>query len=56
MCVDCVLTSPRITQVDPSGEPLPEVVLSQRAGVLEVLYYGYLGSKSTSCVRLGPTH
>jgi hypothetical protein len=29
MCVDCVLTSPRIAQVDPGDEPLPEVVLSQ---------------------------
>jgi hypothetical protein len=29
MCVDCVLASPRIAQVDPSDEPLPEVVLSQ---------------------------
>jgi hypothetical protein len=29
MCVDCVLASPRITQVDPNDEPLPEVVLSQ---------------------------
>jgi hypothetical protein len=29
MCVDCVLASPRITQVDPGDEPLPEVVLSQ---------------------------
>jgi hypothetical protein len=29
MCVDCVLTSPRITQVDTGNEPLPEVVLSQ---------------------------
>jgi hypothetical protein len=28
MCVDCVLTSPRIAQVDPGDEPLPEVVLS----------------------------
>jgi hypothetical protein len=28
MCVVCVLTSPRITQVDPGDEPLPEVVLS----------------------------
>jgi hypothetical protein len=26
MCVDCVLASPRIAQVDPSDEPLPEVV------------------------------
>jgi hypothetical protein len=29
MCVDCVLASSRITQVDPGDEPLPEVVLSQ---------------------------
>jgi hypothetical protein len=28
MCVDCVLASPRIAQVDPSDEPLHEVVLS----------------------------
>jgi hypothetical protein len=29
MCVDCVLASLRIAQVDPSDEPLLEVVLSQ---------------------------
>jgi hypothetical protein len=29
MCVDCVLALSRIAQVDPSDEPLPEVVLSQ---------------------------
>jgi hypothetical protein len=29
MCVDCVLASPRIAQVDPGDGPLPEVVLSQ---------------------------
>jgi hypothetical protein len=29
MCVDCVLASLRITQVDPDDEPLFEVVLSQ---------------------------
>jgi hypothetical protein len=29
MCVDCVLASPRIAQVDLGDEPLPEVVLSQ---------------------------
>jgi hypothetical protein len=29
MCVDCVLASPRIAQVDPGDEPLSEVVLSQ---------------------------
>jgi hypothetical protein len=27
MCVDCVLASQRITQVDPGDKPLPEVVL-----------------------------
>jgi hypothetical protein len=27
MCVDCVLASPRITQVDPGDKPLLEVVL-----------------------------
>jgi hypothetical protein len=30
MCVDCVLASPRIAQVDPGDEPLPEVVLSHQ--------------------------
>jgi hypothetical protein len=29
MCVDCVLATPRIAQVDPGDEPLSEVVLSQ---------------------------
>jgi hypothetical protein len=28
MCVDCVLASSRIAEVDPGDEPLPEVVLS----------------------------
>jgi hypothetical protein len=28
MCVDCVLASPIIAQVDPGDEPLLEVVLS----------------------------
>jgi hypothetical protein len=28
MCVDCVLASPRIAQVDPDDEPPSEVVLS----------------------------
>jgi hypothetical protein len=31
MYVDCVLASPRIAQVNPGDEPLPEVVLSQPA-------------------------
>jgi hypothetical protein len=30
MCVNCVLTSPRIVQVDPDDEPLSEVVLSHK--------------------------
>jgi hypothetical protein len=29
MCVDCVLASPRIAQVDPGDKPHPEVVPSQ---------------------------
>jgi hypothetical protein len=29
MCVDCVLASPRIAQVDLDDGPPPEVVLSQ---------------------------
>jgi hypothetical protein len=29
MCVDCVLASLRIAQVDSGDEPLPEVVMSQ---------------------------
>jgi hypothetical protein len=29
MCVDCVLASPRIAQVDPGDGPLLEVVLLQ---------------------------
>jgi hypothetical protein len=28
MCVECILASPRIAQVDPANEPLPEMVLS----------------------------
>jgi hypothetical protein len=41
MCVDCVLTSPRIAQVDPGDEPLPEVVLSQ--GGLDRYKVSHLG-------------
>jgi hypothetical protein len=33
MCVDCVLASPRIAQVDPDDGPPFEVVLSQRSGL-----------------------
>jgi hypothetical protein len=29
MCVDCVHASSRIAQVDPSDEPLPDLVLEQ---------------------------
>jgi hypothetical protein len=37
MCVDCVLASPRITQVDPDNEPLFEVVLSQAQDTLNII-------------------
>jgi hypothetical protein len=40
MCVDCVLASLRIAQVDPSDEPLPEVVLSHRASRRDALLVG----------------
>jgi hypothetical protein len=35
MCVDCVLASPRIAQVDPGDEPLPEVVLSHSSTAMK---------------------
>jgi hypothetical protein len=38
MCVDCVLASPRIAQVDPGDEPLPEVVLSQCCRMKSAFY------------------
>jgi hypothetical protein len=31
MCVDCILASPRIAQVDPGDGPPSEVVLSQES-------------------------
>jgi hypothetical protein len=40
MCVDCVLASPRITQVDPGNEPLPEVVLSQVGTKVPLVHEG----------------
>jgi hypothetical protein len=42
MCVDCVLDSSRIAQVDPGDEPLPEVVLSQWDG-FGLAYVGLYG-------------
>jgi hypothetical protein len=45
MCVDCVLASPRIAQVDPVDEPLPDVVLSQSKSLL--LGFHFFGSKNT---------
>jgi hypothetical protein len=44
MCVDCVLASLRIAQVDPSDEPFPEVVLSQL--VLEQIWRNTLVPKN----------
>jgi hypothetical protein len=38
MCIDCVLTSPRITQVDPGDEPLPEVVLSHKMALRDFIH------------------
>jgi hypothetical protein len=39
MCVDCVLASPRIAQVDPDDEPLPEVALSHYVTLLVWLLF-----------------
>jgi hypothetical protein len=39
MCVDCVLASPRIGQVDPDDEPLPEVALSHCVTLLVWLLF-----------------
>jgi hypothetical protein len=40
MCVDCVLASSRIAQVDPGDGPPPEVVLSQCGPVMASLRLG----------------
>jgi hypothetical protein len=48
MCVDCVLASPRIAQVDPGDEPLPEVVLSYGGSTGQ-----YLGARGSSRRRVG---
>jgi hypothetical protein len=44
VCVDCVLDSPRIAQVDPGDEPLPEVVLSHNGR--QFLVQAFLGGGS----------
>jgi hypothetical protein len=46
MCVDCVIASPRIAQVDPRDEPLFEVILSQ-------LVYDLMGLSGVTIVRPG---
>jgi uncharacterized membrane protein YgcG len=56
MCVDCVLASSRIAQVDPGDEPLPEVVLPHHRfegngtrGKLSPRSRGDSGGGSKSC-------
>jgi hypothetical protein len=39
MCVDCVLASLRIAQVDLGDEPLPEVVLSQLPKLQRIIHH-----------------
>jgi hypothetical protein len=39
MCVDCVLTSPRIAQVDPGDGPPFEVVLSHHVLQLDLVRF-----------------
>jgi hypothetical protein len=41
MCVDGVLASLRITQVDPGDEPLPKMVLSQSSMTARVATIRY---------------
>jgi hypothetical protein len=53
MCVDCVLASPRIAQVDPSDEPLPEVVLSQRSRASNVQSTRHQSSLPPCLVKVG---
>jgi hypothetical protein len=43
MCVDCVLASPGIAQVDPGDGPFPEVVLSHPPSTLRNVDGGPLG-------------
>jgi hypothetical protein len=54
MCVDCVLISPRIIQVDPDNGPLPEVVLSQLYDALRQL--GYYRGVPIYCSRMSTAH
>jgi hypothetical protein len=54
MCVDCVLVSPRIIQVDPDNGPLPEVVLSQLYDALRQL--GYYWGVPIYCSRMSTAH
>jgi hypothetical protein len=42
MCVDCVLVSSRIAQVDPGDEPLLEVVLYEARSNLALLGHSRL--------------
>jgi hypothetical protein len=46
MCVDCVLASPRITQVDPSDRALPEAVLSQEQSAMT-----YVDDRGPACLE-----
>jgi hypothetical protein len=54
MCVDCVLTSSIITQVDPGDGPPPEVVLSQLYNTLCQLSYN--GDVPVYCGRMSMAH
>jgi hypothetical protein len=53
MCVDCILASPRIVQVDPDDEPLPEVVLSQTLAQAGRHRQGVSGGWWRMAVRVG---
>jgi hypothetical protein len=51
MCVDCVLASLRITQIDPDDGPLPDVVLSQPHPAVAARTYSYKLDHSATVVH-----
>jgi hypothetical protein len=64
MCVDCVLSSSRIAQVDPGNEPLLEVVLSHWGTIRGSLEDSRIGPntmeasnrpRQTDLLMIGPT-
>jgi hypothetical protein len=53
MCVDCVLASPRIAEVDPGDEPLFEVVMSH---FLKLPYLSAQSWHRINVIKQNPIH